>query len=74
MVQHGGASDFSRNEQEVEEIWKAQYMVGSQIQDALDRALQLHKTTDFQISNVSALPQNSSVSAHIHISSAHTHR
>jgi len=67
MVQYGGASDFSHNEQEEEEVWKAQYEVGSQIQAALDRALQLHKTTDFQISSVSALPQSSSFSAHIYI-------
>ena len=72
MVQHRPPSNFSRNEWEEEEVWKAQYQVGSQIQAALDRALQLHKTTDFQISNVSALPQNSSVSAHIYISSAPT--
>ena len=35
-------------------VWKAQFEVGSQIQDHLDRALELHRTTDFQISNVSA--------------------
>ena len=74
MVQHGAPSNFIRNEWEEEEVWKAQYEVGSQIQATLNRALQLYKTTDFQISNVSALPQNSSVSAHIYMSSAHTLR
>ena len=29
MVQHRGTSDFSRNKQEEEEVWKAQYEVGS---------------------------------------------
>ena len=52
--------------------WKAQYEVGSQIQAVLDRALQLHKTTDFQISIVSALPRDSFVSDLICVSSAYT--
>ena len=72
MVQPRVPSDFDRNEREEEEVWKAQYEVGFQIQAALDRALQLHKATDFQISNVSTLPQSSSFSAHIYISSADT--
>ena len=55
MVQHGGAPGFNRSEEE-EEVWKAQYEVGSQIQAALERAFQLHKTTDFEISSVSAFP------------------
>jgi len=54
LVQRGGAPGFNRNEQE--EVWKAQYEVGSQIQAALERAFQLHKTTDFEISSVSAFP------------------
>jgi len=56
MVQHGGAPGFNRSEQEEDEVWKAQYEVGSQIQAALERAFQLHKTTDFEISSVSAFP------------------
>ena len=73
MVQHGGAPGFNPSKQEEEEeVWKAQYEVDSQIQAALERAFRLHKTTDFEISSVSALPQNSSVSAHIYISSAPT--
>ena len=74
MVRHGAASDFSRNEQEEEEVWKAQYEVVSQIQAALDRAFQLHKTTDFVISSVSALPRNSSISDLICVSSAYSLR
>ena len=56
MVQHGGAPGFNPSKQEEEEAWKAQYEVGSQIQAALERAFQLHKTTDFEISSVSAFP------------------
>ena len=48
--------EFLRNEQEEEAVWKAQYEVGSQIQDNLDRALQLHRMMDFQISIVGAFP------------------
>ena len=39
MVQPRVPSDFDRNEREEEEVWKAQYEVGSQIQGNLDRAL-----------------------------------
>ena len=35
-----------RSEQEEEAVYKAQYEVGSQIQDHLERALGLHRTTD----------------------------
>ena len=72
MVQRGGAPGFYRNEQEEEEVWKAQYEVGSQIQAALERAFQLHKTTNFEISRVSALPHDSSISDLICVSSAYT--
>ena len=41
---------------EEEAAWKAQYEVGSQIQGNLNRALQLHRTTDFKISKVGAFP------------------
>ena len=44
--------EFLRSEQEEEAIWKAQFEVSSQIQDHLDRALELHRMTDFQISQV----------------------
>ena len=72
MVQHGGTPGFNRNEQEEEEVWKAQYEVGSQIQAALERAFQLHKTMDFEISSVSALPRDSSISDLICVSSTYT--
>ena len=72
MVQHGGTPGFNRNEQEEEEVWKAQYEVGSQIQAALERAFQLHKMMDFEISSVSALPRDSSISDLICASSAYT--
>ena len=72
MVQHGGTPGFNRNEQEEEEVWKAQYEVGSQIQAALKRAFQLHKTMNFAISSVSALPWDSSTSDLICVSSAYT--
>ena len=56
IIQSGVPLEFLRSEQEEEAIWKAQFEVGSQIQDHLDHALELHRTTDFQISNVSTLP------------------
>ena len=71
MVWHGGAPGFSRQEREEEEVWKAQYEVGSQIQAALELALRLHKTSDFEISRVSALPQDLSTLDPICVSSAY---
>ena len=44
--------EFLRNEQEEEAVWKAQIEAGSQILGHLDRALELHRMTDFQISQV----------------------
>ena len=44
--------EFLRNEQEEEAVWKAQIEAGSQILDHLDRALELHRTTNFQINQV----------------------
>ena len=41
--------EFLRNEQEEEAVWKAQFEAGSHILGHLDRALELHRTTDFQI-------------------------
>ena len=56
IIQSGVPLEFLRSKQEEEAVWKAQFEVGSQIQDHLDRALELHRTTDFWISNVSAFP------------------
>ena len=44
--------EFLRSEQEEEAVWKAQFEAGSLILGHLDRALELHRTTDFQISQV----------------------
>src|SRR6185436_18982528 len=56
IIQSGVPLEFLRSEQEEEAVWKAQFEVGSQIQEHLDRALELHRTMDFQISNVSVFP------------------
>ncbi|XP_039797487.1 serine/arginine repetitive matrix protein 1-like [Panicum virgatum] len=50
IVQSEVPSRILRNKQEEEEAWKAQYDVGTQIQDALSRAFQLHQKMDFLIS------------------------
>ena len=42
------------NERGKEAVWQAQYEAGSQIQNHLERALELHRTTDYQISQVSS--------------------
>ena len=47
IIQSGVPLEFLCAEQEDEAIWKAQFEVGSQIQDHLNRALELHRTTDF---------------------------
>ena len=52
IIQSGVPLEFVHNEQEEEAIWKAQFEAGSQILGHLDRALELHRTTDFQISQV----------------------
>ena len=52
IVQSGVPLEFLRSEQEEEAVWKAQIEAGSQILGHLDRALELHKTTDFQIRKV----------------------
>ena len=44
--------ELLRNEQEEEAVWKAQFEAGSRILGHLNRALELHRTTDFQISQV----------------------
>ena len=45
--------EFLRDEREEEAVWQAQIEAGSRIQNHLDRALELHRTTDYQISQVS---------------------
>jgi len=50
IIQSGVPLELLRNEQKEEAICKAQFEAGSQILGHLDRALELHKTTDFQIS------------------------
>ena len=60
IIQCGVPLEFIRSEKEEEAVWKAQFEVGSQIQDHLDHALELHRTMDFQISNVRAFPWNCS--------------
>ena len=52
IIQSKVPLEFLRSEQEEEAVWKAQFEVGSQIQDHLDCALGLHRTTDLQISQV----------------------
>ena len=47
IIQSEVPLEFLRSEQEEEAVWKAQFEVGSQIQNHLDRALELHTTTDF---------------------------
>ena len=47
IIQSGVPLEFLRNEQEEEAVWKAQFEAGSQILGHLDRALELHRTTDF---------------------------
>ena len=53
IIQSVVPSELLRNEREEEAVWQAQFEVGSQIQDHLERALELHRTTDYQISQVS---------------------
>ena len=58
IIQSGVPPKFLREEREEEAIWLAQIEAGSQIQNHLDRALELHRTTDYQISQVSgSLPR-----------------
>ena len=52
IIQSGVPLEFLRNEQEEEAVWKAQIEADSQILGHLDCALELHGTTDFQISQV----------------------
>ena len=53
IIQSGVPPEFLRDEQEEEAVLQAQIEAGSQILNHLDRALELHRTTDYQISQVS---------------------
>ena len=53
IIQSGVPPEFLRDEREEEAVWQAQIEAGSQILNHLDRALELHRTTDYQISQVS---------------------
>ena len=53
IIQSGVPPEFLRDERE-EEARQAQIEAGSQILNHLDRALELHRTTDYQISQVSS--------------------
>ena len=56
IIQFGVPPEFLRDEQEA--VWQVQIEAGSQILNHLDRALELHRTTDYQISQVSvSLPR-----------------
>ncbi|XP_039804889.1 skin secretory protein xP2-like [Panicum virgatum] len=50
VIQSMVPSEFLRDEQEEDAVWQAQIEAGSQIQNHLDRALEIHRTTDYQIS------------------------
>ncbi|XP_039780603.1 adventurous-gliding motility protein Z-like [Panicum virgatum] len=65
VVRHGGAPGFSRQEREEEEVCKAQHEVGSQIQAALELALRLHKTSDFEISSIERLGEANTLVANL---------
>jgi len=52
IVQSGVPPEFLHDEWEEESVWRAQIEAGSQILNHLDRALELHRTTDYQISQV----------------------
>ena len=53
IIQSGVAPEFLQDEREEEAVWQAQFEAGSQIQNHLERALELHRTKDYQISQVS---------------------
>jgi len=53
IIQSGVPLEFLHDEREEEAVWQAQIEAGSQIPNQLDRALELHRTTDYQISQVS---------------------
>ena len=53
IIQSGVPPEFLHDEQEEEAVWQAHIEAGSPILNHLDRALELHRTTDYQISQVS---------------------
>ena len=53
IIQSVAPPEFLRDEREEEAVWQAQFEAGSQIQNHLERAQELHRTTDYQISQVS---------------------
>src|SRR6185312_15923624 len=53
IIQSVFTPEFVRDEREEEAVWQAQFEAGSHIQNHLERALQLHRTTNYQISHVS---------------------
>ena len=58
IIQSGVPPEFLHDEREEESVWQAQIEAGSQILNHLDRTLELHRTTDYQISQVSgSLPR-----------------
>ena len=50
IIQSGVPPELLHDEREEEAVWQAQIEAGSQILNHLDRALELHRTTDYQIS------------------------
>ena len=53
IIQSRVPSEFLHDEQEEEAFWQAQIEAGSQILNHLNRALELHRMTDYQINQVS---------------------
>ena len=53
IIQFGVPPELLRDEREEEVIWLAQIKAGSQILNHVDRALEHHRMTDYQISQVS---------------------
>ena len=53
IIQSGVPPEFLHDEWEEEAVWQAQIEAGSQFLNHLDRALEFHRTTDYQISQVS---------------------
>ncbi|XP_039778444.1 uncharacterized protein LOC120645766 [Panicum virgatum] len=54
IIQSVVPPELLRNERDEEAVWQAQFEAGSQIQNHLERALELHRMTDYQISQRAA--------------------
>ena len=54
--QHGVPSDFACNKRWEDDVWDAQYKVGTEIEANLARALGLHRGRSLFISHVSGFP------------------